>query len=367
MKIAFLSFYSGHVARGVETYVHELANRLAANHQVTVCQGGPRLSDARYNVKTIPVHVNWEKINGLRHLSTLIIFDLSFSNMARRFYLDFWSRAQAEFAKNSLAVIDADTDIIVSAGSGWVSLFARLWCWRHKAKLVIAGQSGPGWDDRINLFCRPDVFIGLTDYQVTWARQNGFGAKVVKIANGVDLKKFNAKTKRAALNLPRPIILCVAALDPGKRVGLTIRAVANLAKGSLVVLGKGNLKEELDRLAARLLPGRYLNLFVSHDQTPSYYAACDLVTMVPPKTESFGIVFLEAMASGKAVVTSDDPPRREIVGLAGLFVNPESLSNYTEALEKALTIDWDNMPRHQAEKFSWDEIAKQYESLIRNL
>ena len=44
MKIAFLSFYSGVVYRGVETFVHELANRLHnSGHNITVYQFGAKL------------------------------------------------------------------------------------------------------------------------------------------------------------------------------------------------------------------------------------------------------------------------------------------------------------------------------------
>ena len=39
-KIAFLSFYSGVVERGVETFVYEIAKRLNAKHQITIFQAG---------------------------------------------------------------------------------------------------------------------------------------------------------------------------------------------------------------------------------------------------------------------------------------------------------------------------------------
>ena len=47
MKIVFLSYYSGINFRGVETWVHDLANLLQdSGHQVLVFQGGQQLSGA---------------------------------------------------------------------------------------------------------------------------------------------------------------------------------------------------------------------------------------------------------------------------------------------------------------------------------
>ena len=47
------------------------------------------------------------------------------------------------------------------------------------------------------------------------------------------------------------------------------------------------------------------------------------------------------------------------------FVNdPEK---YARAIEEALSKDWGNLPRKQAEKFSWDIIADEYEKLFEEL
>ena len=73
------------------------------------------------------------------------------------------------------------------------------------------------------------------------------------------------------------------------------------------------------------------------------------------------------MASGLAVVATDDPIRREIVGDAGLFVDPTDTKEYLKVLEKALKIKWGSKPRLQAEKFDWDKIAKDYEKLFLEL
>jgi glycosyltransferase involved in cell wall biosynthesis len=207
----------------------------------------------------------------------------------------------------------------------------------------------------------------LTAFQKQWAERNGLGVRTVQIPNGVDLEKFGRKVKPAKVALPRPVILCVAALEAGKRIDLTIRAVAGLKKGSLLVAGDGADKEKLLALGEKMLPGRFRILQAPHERTPAYYAAADLFTMVPVPCEAFGIVYLEAMAAGLPVVAPDDPIRREIVGRGGLYVNPESTEEYSRALDEALRVRWGDVPRRQAEKFSWDKIAVNYERLFRAL
>jgi glycosyltransferase involved in cell wall biosynthesis len=100
---------------------------------------------------------------------------------------------------------------------------------------------------------------------------------------------------------------------------------------------------------------------------PRVYGAADIFTYPTVPWESFGIVLVEAMASGLPVVATDDPIRREIVGDAGLFDDPLNTKVYAKALRKALAKDWGDKPRKQAEKFSWDKIADQYHKLFDEL
>ena len=73
------------------------------------------------------------------------------------------------------------------------------------------------------------------------------------------------------------------------------------------------------------------------------------------------------MASGLSVVAPDDELRKEIVGSAGVLTNVNDPEKYAESIEEALSKDWDNLPRQQAEKFSWDIIAEKYEKLFKEL
>lgn len=354
VKVAFLSFYSGEVYRGVETHVFELANRLSdLGVTVNVYQNGPKLKNSKYKIISTNLKIDWSQ-NGAGG---------SFLNIL---FTDYYTRLVGRFTRYVLKNIDNDTDVIVTTNGNLQVLYARIWSFLHRKKLLVTGHSGLGADDKWNLLMFPDVFVALTKYQSKWAHSFNPLVKIATIPNGVDLKKFNLKSKGLKINLPHPIILSVGALEKEKRLDLIIKAIAK-TKASLLLVGKGILGKELNALGSKLLGSRFKVISLSFEDMPKVYATCDLFTYPTMPYESFGIVILEAMASGLPVVANDDPIRREIVGEAGMFVDPTNTDKYVVTLEKALKAKWRNSPRKQAEKFNWDKIALDYKKLFEQI
>ena len=260
------------------------------------------------------------------------------------------------------------TDIIIPVNGGWQILLLRLFSWVFKTKLVVIGRAGIGRDDRWNLFCQPDCFIALTTKAEEWAKEINPTLKIVKIPNGVDLQSFKPEGEIANLNLKQPIIVTAGALTPNKRIGLTISAIAKLANVSLLVLGKGFQNDYLQQLGKQLLgDNRFLIKEVEMAEIVKYYRAGKLFTLVSIKEEAFGNVYLEALACNLPVVATDDQARREIICQAGIFVDPENIDHYSQALSNGLKKNFGNIPRLQAEKFSWERIVKDYEKVFASL
>lgn len=350
LKIAFLSFYSGEVYRGVETFVHETANRLThMGHAVTVYQNGSELLDAKYKTESLGLNINWST---KKHVVP---------------FINYWGKKVGFFTLKVLKKLDKDTDIVFPTNGQWSSLLCRIWTKINKSHLVISGHSGLGLDDRINIWTFPDVFLGFTKRQVSWAKRVNPLVKVKKISNGVDTSKFGVNIKPMKIKLQKPIILCVAAFDSWKRPDLTVKAVSRLKKGSLLLVGKGDLEEKLKTMGEEMLPGRFATMSFPHRDMPKVYSAADLFTYPANPGESFGLVLLEAMASGLGIVATRDPIRKEIVGEAGLLVDPTDTAQYAKALKRALNTNWGEKPRKQAKKHDWDIIAKKYEELFLKL
>lgn len=312
MRIIFLSRYQNTVERGAENFVSELTKRLSKNHRVDVLS--------------------------------------------------------SRDADDMLKVIKGDYDIVIPINGRLQSLKAFLGRVFGGYKLLITGHSGKGWDDIWNIaIAKPDVFVALTDSLADWAKQWAWGSRVVKINNGIDLDKFSPTGEKIKIDLPRPIILSVGALVWYKHHERVIRAVRELGEGSVLIVGEGEEKEKLERLGNKLLGKRFKIISLPFTDMPKVYRACDLFTLPSWDREAFGIVYLEALSSGLGVVAPNDESRREIIGDAGIFTDVNDPIEYAESIKKALTIDWSKKARAQANKFSWEKVAWEYEKLMLSL
>lgn len=312
MKIAFLNRYQFKVERGAEIFVSELTKKLSKNHQVDILAG--------------------------------------------------------EDADSLEKVLKGNYDVVVPINGRVQSLKFSLLRRLGGYKLLITGHSGKGWDDIINTaLAKPDVFVALTNYQLEWAKKWAWGSKLIKIPNGIDLEKFRPEGEKIKIDLERPIILSVGALVWYKYHDRVIRAVKQLSYGSALIVGEGPDEEKLLRLGKKLLGNRFKIAKFSYQDMPKVYRSTDLFTLPSWDREAFGIVYLEAMASGLAVVAPDDSIRREIIGEAGIFVDVTDFKKYARTIKDSLNKNWDNLPKLQAQKFSWEKIAKEYGKMMQEI
>jgi glycosyltransferase involved in cell wall biosynthesis len=355
LKIALMNIYSGTVDRGAETFAHEVAQRLSVKHDVTLFQDGPVRGRERYKVARLDMKIDWKRRDTSQALWA-------------KLFIDYWRRKVCYFTLKSLPYIWKEKyDVVIPINGGWQPAFIRLITWLYGGRMVITGQSGIGWDDRNNLWSFPNTFVALSEKARSWAKKANPFVKLAVIPNGTDTNKFSPQGAKYETKLKQPIILCVGALIPTKRIDLVIKAVSKLEDVSLLVAGDGDWKDKISRMGKESLGDRFEVIKVPYEKMPEVYRAANLFTLVSKSYYAFEIVLVEAMASGLPVVANDDQIRKEIVGRAGILVNPEDVDRYAQAIKKALEKDWGNKPREQAKKFSWDNIAKEYEKLFMSL
>jgi glycosyltransferase involved in cell wall biosynthesis len=205
---------------------------------------------------------------------------------------------------------------------------------------------------------------GLVCINPDYLERNRDKYRCALIPNGVDTERFRPGPRnRQAFDLESdaPIVLMVSAMIPSKNVASGIDAVSRIPDARLVVAGDGPLRDDLRAQAERLMPGRYRQIQVSPDRMPDLYRAADVFLHLS-KDESFGNVYVEAMACGLPVVAYDLPRTRWIVGEAGMLSPSESPDELSRTISAALAAGPERCEQSvaRASGFRWEEIARQY-------
>ena len=242
------------------------------------------------------------------------------------------------------------------------------------ARVILAN----GTDERPEVLARFSHLQLLTpDAAQAWAAQRPAGQAVFSVPNFVDTDRFvpgDRAAARAGLGLPpeATILLCCAAIKRHhKRIDALLRAVAALPDEPgreivLVVAGGAEAETaEMQALGASLL-GPRVRFLVDFPRAgmAELYRAADLFVLASLH-ETFGIVLLEAMASGLAVVCHDTPGFRYVTGPAGSLGFTVALAGM---LDPAARAPHAGVARAHVEKqFSEPVVAAQMRAMYRTV
>ena len=232
-----------------------------------------------------------------------------------------------------------------------------------RADIVIAVSNNTR-KDLIRIFKLPEEKI-----KVTYLGVNEF-FKPIEVSESF-LKKYK---------ISKPYILYVGTLEPRKNIPTLLKAFYKLKKKykiphTLVVVGKIGWKyHEIFKILDILKLQKYIIFtgYVPIEDLPKLYSSADIF-VYPSIYEGFGLPPLEAMACGCPVVTTNVSSLPEIVGDAGVKVNPYDVVGLAtaiydvitdESLKRALSTKGIN----RAKKFNWKITAKKtldiYKSII---
>src|SRR5262245_29795115 len=170
--------------------------------------------------------------------------------------------------------------------------------------------------------------------------------RVAVIPFGVDLDRYRridpigqARVDAIRASARGPLLLFVGRLVYYKGLHVLLDA-AHKWPGTVIIAGEGPLEAALRAQAsARGLTDRVQFVgHVSHDGLPAYYQACDaLVLPSVARTEAFGVVQVEAMAAGRAVISTRLPtgvPWVNQDGISGIVVDPGDVAALGTALHR---------------------------------
>jgi glycosyltransferase involved in cell wall biosynthesis len=351
MHVCFLNppneFYSPVSGGAIATIAMQTARvLLQRGHQVTILS--PSNEDQPYSVgRFVPLGVpTRERLSFLRR---------RLAGLSRRlhqwdwpyygFYRKAFSNALARLESRPDAVI-VFNDLVSSRYIRRLLPNARAVVWLQNEQRT--NQRGARLDAAL---AAADAFLTCSQYIKQWTCQTyGIAEKKVVVAlSGVDLDAFRPAPSFPVRN-GNLRVLFLGRIDRNKGPDLAVDAVAALRRErlpvELTVAGGiwfyGNGDQMRDPFFRTLLDkieragGTYLG-HVTRDRVPDVFREHDVAMVLSRSNEPFGLVSLEAMASGCAVIASPRGGLPEACGGAALLADPDELQSVISCLRKLAT------------------------------
>lgn len=177
----------------------------------------------------------------------------------------------------------------------------------------------------------------------------------------------------------KKVVLFVGRLAEKKGCLYLIKAMREVKDAILVIVGKGNLEDEL-RVEAKDIQDKVVFLGAkTHKELPRIYASADVfvapsITAKDGDKEGFGLVILEAMASGIPVIASNSGGIIDIVqnGVNGLLVEEKDVNGISSQIntilnEPQLRKQLVNNAFNTVKEFSYENVAAKYASIISSI
>lgn len=187
------------------------------------------------------------------------------------------------------------------------------------------------------------------------------------------------QTVRRRYDLPKEFILFVGTIEPRKNVICLAQAYSLLPKSlrkryPLVISGAmgwyaNNIVSEMGKLG--LADSLQMIGYVDHEHLPSLYSLASLF-VYPSLYEGFGYPPLEAMSCGVPVITSNTSSLPEVIGDAGIMINPIDYVSLANEMQRVLENPrlQANMRRkgyQRARMFSWEKTAAETLAILEGV
>ena len=205
----------------------------------------------------------------------------------------------------------------------------------------------------------------------------GVTAHIEVVPSGIDLEHFSSGKRRADLRQSlgtqpeERLLLFVGRLGREKNVELLLDALTmTKVSARLVIAGDGPERDALEARANELKVGERVRFLgeVGRGELPDLYASVDAFVF-PSVTETQGLVLVEAMAAGTAVIAADAPVVREVLGGAGRLVpvTAGAFAAAIDALPGAPDVARNAQNREAAARFGIEQQARHVASLYEAL
>lgn len=221
-----------------------------------------------------------------------------------------------------------------------------------------------------------DVLTAVSPSATTYVRSLS-DRKINIIANGIDLTKYKIAEKQPRKYRKRKTILFIGRLEKRKGVRYLLEAYGVLKKVhpefELVIAGDGPDRSKLEYFTRdnKINNVKFLG-YVDETRKLRLLHEADLFCSPALYGESFGIVLLEAMASGCVTVAGNNSGYEGVLrGLGQVsIVNPKDTVEFARRLallghNEELREIWKTWAKNEAAKYNYDHIIDQYTKLYQ--
>lgn len=274
---------------------------------------------------------------------------------------------------------------------GIVAGVLRAW-WRRMPPVLVTSHGGDLYALRGRLLTRvqrwvlgrADAVTVVSEAMRSHCEAKGIAPEGITVQSmGVDLARKFTPGEGAT---PRDGLVFVGRLVEKKGVSYLIEAMSILARRykdvKLVIVGDGPLRESLEDLARQLRVDDRVAFVgsVLNEEVPDYLRAAKISVMpsvvaASGDQEGLGLVAVEALGCGCAVVAFDLPAVRDTIlhGKTGLMAEPENAADLADQI--AMLLEDDELRRrlaragrdHALDKFTWPSVGAAYTTIIKKM
>ncbi len=225
--------------------------------------------------------------------------------------------------------------------------------------------------------------VAISDFTAAYVERLAPGRPVTTMHLGTDVERFSPVDEdqragiRARIGLPEDAFVALTVRRLFYRNGLdTLLDAAVRLRGEsrlhVVIGGSGPERGEIEaRIRGEHLQNVHLTGFIPDGDLPDYYRAADVFVLPTRTAEGFGLVLMEAAASGVPSIATDSGAPREIVddGETGLLVPPGAPDALAAALAKLqaspeLVARMSKAALAKSAEFTWDRSIDALERIL---
>lgn len=366
---------------GAEKHVFEVGKRLAKRHEITVL------------TSQLPKTKREEVIEGMRVVRTPCLY---LEKLPEPFPPPY--TVCTNFVWDLLKQKDADVFHIHNQFWYYFDTLAAIKLVMKKKLILTLHNAKPenisfltdklgeiyDWAIGSKIMAVSDRIIAVSNYTKQVTVPDKYKRKADVIWNGVDTGKFTPRNSRERIRRKfgvgdEPLVLSNFRLVKQKGGAYLVDAFSKVKKelkdARLIVIGKGPLRESLEKECARHGVSNSVSFVtgIPENELPFYYSAAD-VFVLPSLWEPCAVVLLEAMASGKPMVATAVGGTPELVSKdCGVLVKPKDGNALAEGIlhvlgdEKVKRRMGAASRKRAVENFGWDVVAKKVEAVYKKV